>query len=144
MRPSSDTRTRAHLARNVVAMLAMVILVGAACSPVTPERPTASTAGRTSPPASPTAPLPAASSASAAPAAASMFGPLPGAIDDEDLAARLQAVVDAAVAGGAPDMMAAVITPGGAWSGAAGVGGADRRAASPEDAYYVGAISQIF
>jgi D-alanyl-D-alanine carboxypeptidase len=73
-----------------------------------------------------------------------MFGPLPGALDDAAVAERLQAAIDAAVEGGAPDIMAAVITPGGAWAGAAGVGGPDVRPAAAGDTYYVGAISQIF
>ena len=77
-------------------------------------------------------------SANPTPAAAGLFGPLPGAVEDAAVAARLQAVVDAAVGRGAPDVMAAVITPRGTWSGAAGVGGADRRPATAEDAYYVG------
>ena len=77
-------------------------------------------------------------------APASLFGPLPGALEDAAVTARLEAVLDAVLGRGAPDIMAAVITPLGAWSGAAGVGGADRRPATVEDAYYIGAISQIF
>ena len=75
---------------------------------------------------------------------AAVFGPLPGVLDDAAVGASMQAALDAAITRGAPDIMAAVVTPRGAWSGAAGVGGADARPATAEDAYYVGSISQIF
>jgi D-alanyl-D-alanine carboxypeptidase len=118
---------------------------GAAASPT-------GTAGSPSGAALPTsaAPPTAVPSAVASPAqapstsASASFGAMPTGTFDTTTLAALQAILDAAVERGAPDIMAAVITPGGTWSGAAGVGGPDARPVAAGDSYYVGAISQIF
>ena len=139
--------TTAHGIRRGLAIAAVFAVIGcnASASPSVPGP--AETAQPASAPAPSAASLPSLGSSPSVnptPAPAALFGQLPGVIEDAAVAARLQAVVDAAVGRGAPDIMAAVITPRGTWSGAAGVGGADLRPASAEDAYYVGAISQIF
>ncbi len=72
------------------------------------------------------------------------FGTLPKAALDVTKAARLQAAIDAAVSSGAPDAIAAVITPDGTWAGAAGIDGPDGRAASANDEFYLGSVTQMF
>jgi D-alanyl-D-alanine carboxypeptidase len=54
---------------------------------------------------------------------------------DADTAARLQAVLGDLVAAGAPDAIAAIITPAGTWAGAAGIAGPDGRKATPSDGF---------
>ena len=94
---------------------------------------------------------PSAAIASAAPtstpgptaAALSLLGPAPTAALDAETAARLQAVVDGAVADGAPDMIAAVLTADGTWAGAAGVDGPDGRKAEPTDEFGIASVSKV-
>jgi D-alanyl-D-alanine carboxypeptidase len=73
-----------------------------------------------------------------------LHGPLPTATLDQATAARLQAVLDATVAGGAPDAIAAVITPDGTWTGAAGTDGPNGRAATADDNFSIASISKVF
>ena len=74
----------------------------------------------------------------------SLFGKLPAGTFDASTVAALQAVLDAAVTSGAPDAYAAVVSRSGSWAGAAGVGGADRRAATAEDEFYLVSVTQVF
>lgn len=73
-----------------------------------------------------------------------LFGSLPDHPFDAATAIALQGVLDRAVSHGAPDAIAAVITPDGAWSGAAGIGGPDGRAATPDDVFYMASLTQVF
>ena len=59
------------------------------------------------------------------------------------IAARLQTVVDAEVARGAPDMIAAVITADGSWAGAAGIDGPKGRKAEPTDEFGIASVSKV-
>ena len=73
-----------------------------------------------------------------------LFGPLsPDALDDAT-AAALQDVLDLAVKQGAPDAIAAVVTPNGTWAGAAGIGGPDGRAATAADEFAIGSVTHLF
>jgi len=141
--------TRAHVSRFAIVAMIGVALVGAACSPTTAEQPSPSIPRL----ASATAQLPPTPQLKQTPGVptrppttspVALFGPLPAALDDAVVAARLQAVIDGEVRRGAPDVMASVISPAGIWSGAAGVGGLDARKATVEDEYYLGGITQIF
>jgi len=55
----------------------------------------------------------------------------------------LQAVLDADVARGEPDMIAAVITADGTWAGAAGVDGPKGRKAQPTDEFGIASVSKV-
>jgi D-alanyl-D-alanine carboxypeptidase len=89
-------------------------------------------------------------SASVAPPSASPslslspLGPIPTASLNTAKAAELQAVLQAAVAGGAPDAIAAVITAEEMWAGAAGIGGPDGRAATAEDEFAIASVTKVF
>ena len=48
------------------------------------------------------------------------------------------------VASGAPDAIAAVVTPDGSWAGAAGIGGPDGRAATAADEFAIASVTKIF
>ena len=73
-----------------------------------------------------------------------LFGTLPAAKLDATRAAALQQVLDATVAAGAPDVIAAVITPAGTWAGAAGTGGPDGRNATVHDEFAIGSVGKTF
>ena len=55
----------------------------------------------------------------------------------------MQAILDTAVHDGAPDVIAAVITANGSWSGAAGVGGPDGRKASVADEFAIASVTKV-
>lgn len=76
--------------------------------------------------------------------AVALLGPLPDKTLDAAAASELQLVLDRAVSHGAPDAIAAVITPKGTWTGAAGIGGPDGRAATTDDAFYLASLTQVF
>jgi D-alanyl-D-alanine carboxypeptidase len=73
-----------------------------------------------------------------------LLGALPDAPFDEVTAGNLQASVAKAVASGAPDMIVAVITPHGVWSGAAGVGAPDGRKATGVDEFAIASLTKTF
>jgi D-alanyl-D-alanine carboxypeptidase len=54
----------------------------------------------------------------------------------------MRAILDSVVADGAPDVIAAIITPAGSWAGAAGVGGPDGRAATVKDEFALGSVTK--
>ena len=136
---SRDRRRRAGTA---ILSLVLMVQVTAACSPAAnatpPRAPSPTAAGSTPTHLVTTTPTPGATEA-----AFELFGALPAAFDDPATIARFQAALDAGIARGAPDMIGAVISPRGSWSGAAGVVGFEGRAATPKDEYYVGGISLI-
>lgn len=68
---------------------------------------------------------------------------LPTGALDAATASRLQRVLDDRVRYGAPDAIAAVITSGGAWAGAAGVDGPKGRAAKPGDEFAIASVSKL-
>lgn len=86
-------------------------------------------------------PSPSASATSAIPTA---FGSLPTGSLDGDTSDKLQGVLDAAVAVGIPDAIAAVVTPAGRWTGASGIDGPKGRRASPGDVFAIASISKTF
>ena len=91
-----------------------------------------------------------ASAASASPSPAATpptlgtFGPIPTRKLAAAKAAELQTIIDSVVADGAPDVIAAVITPDGTWSGAAGVGGPDRTKVSADAEFSIASITKTF
>ena len=72
------------------------------------------------------------------------FGPLPTSERDATTTSKFQEVLDAAVASGYPDAIAAVLTPQGAWTGAAGVDGPKGRQATPDDVFAIASITKTF
>jgi D-alanyl-D-alanine carboxypeptidase len=89
--------------------------------------------------------------ASSAPAASSSasqaplrFAALPSKQLDAGRSAALRQVLDEAVRAGAPDAIAAVITPTGTWAGAAGIGGPDGRMATVQDEFAIGSVGIVF
>jgi D-alanyl-D-alanine carboxypeptidase len=134
-RGPSGMAARASMAGLIVALLA------GACSPVAPTAkttPALTTGASASEPG--VTPTPTVSATSPT---VRLFGKVPAAPSGR-VAVRYQAAIEAAVGRGAPDVMAAVISPGGRWAGAAGVGGLDARKVTAEDEYYLGSITQIF
>lgn len=73
-----------------------------------------------------------------------LFGAYPVAPLGADTATTLQQVLEDAVKSGAPDAIAAVITPGGTWAGAAGIGGPDGRKATAADEFAIGSVTKLF
>ncbi len=82
--------------------------------------------------------------APSAPPLVSGFGKLSTVPLDATRAAALQAVIDDAVARGMPDVLAAVITPEGTWSGAAGVGGPDGQPVAASSEFAIASITKTF
>ena len=82
--------------------------------------------------------------APSAPPLISGFGKLPAGPLDSTRAAALQAVIDDAVARGMPDVLAAVVTPEGTWSGAAGVGGPDGQPVTADAEFAIASITKTF
>jgi D-alanyl-D-alanine carboxypeptidase len=143
--------TRLTLSRSV-ALALMASLAAAGC------------AGSSSPPTAGTVP-PAASAASSVPSLAAVPStsataartPTPGTQAqfallpemptgelDAATASRLQGALDKAVASGAPDFIAAVITEDGVWAGAAGIDGPNGRKATANDEFAIASISKTF
>jgi D-alanyl-D-alanine carboxypeptidase len=71
------------------------------------------------------------------------FGALPRAKLGPARAAAMHGVLDAVVHDGAPDVIAAVITADGSWSGAAGVGGPDGRKATVDDEFAIASVTKV-
>ncbi len=72
------------------------------------------------------------------------FGTLPTGGLDATVGVRLQAVLDEIVSQGTPDVMAAVVTADGSWSGAAGVDGPDGKLAAVNDEFSIASITKVF
>ena len=90
--------------------------------------------------ASPTEPGASPTSALEAP----LLGDLPADPFDSTTSSALQAVVDGAVADGAPDMIAAVLTAQGTWAGASGIDGPNGQKATAKDQFAVASVTKIF
>lgn len=141
----SIRRRRWSVARPLA--LGFALTVAAACtgspiaSPsVSPGQP--SVGLRASAPTDPgaaTAPPPS-SAASLAPV--QLLGTFPEAELDKATTTRLDAALDQIVAGGAPDVLAAVITAEGSWSGAAGTVGPKGAAAAPTQVFSVASVTK--
>jgi D-alanyl-D-alanine carboxypeptidase len=141
---------RGSLSGRVSRLLVAAALLAGGCQGVAPSgapsgssSPTRAPAQATAAPASPRA------STVAVPSEAvtdprPLFGTLPAAKLDATRAAALQQVLDATVAAGAPDVIAAVITPAGTWAGAAGTGGPDGRNATVHDEFAIGSVGKTF
>lgn len=91
-----------------------------------------------SPPRSSPSPSPSASTVVVQP-----FGTLPTTPLDAASSASLQSVIDGYISQGVPDVIAAVVTPHGIWSGAAGVDGPNQRLAAPGDFFAIASISKV-
>jgi D-alanyl-D-alanine carboxypeptidase len=63
---------------------------------------------------------------------------------DDETASALDAALDSFVDNGMPAVLAAVITPDGRWTGAAGIDGPADRAATPEDEFSIASITKVF
>ena len=147
--------------RNARGCVVVVLLCASACSSgsATPSATSAPTgpAGSvtseppvTAAPSSPgsdvqvTLPVTTSSKSGTEPAAAALFGALPTGQVDAATATALQGVVDGAVTVLYPSVIAAVVTPHGVWSGAAGIDGPDGRLATPQDMFAIASISKMF
>ena len=71
-----------------------------------------------------------------------LLGDLPETKLDKATTGRLEAALDEIVAGGAPDILAAVITAEGTWSGAAGKVGPNRTAAAANQVFAVASVTK--
>lgn len=80
----------------------------------------------------------------AAPTPVPLLGTLPTTPFDAARATALQGVLDAMITNGAPDAIAAVVTADGVWSGAAGIGGPDGRAATADDMFAIASVTKMF
>jgi D-alanyl-D-alanine carboxypeptidase len=72
------------------------------------------------------------------------FGTLPTGSLDATVVARLDAVLDEVVANGRPDVIAAVVSAEGRWSGATGVDGPDGKLAGVDDEFSIASITKLF
>ena len=125
------------------ALAVVVVLMAGACgSTVVPPGSAHSTLPTASPP--PTGVPSVVPTAARTEGAVELLGSLPDKALDDATAAALQGVLDRAVSRGAPDAIAAVITPAGTWTGAAGIGGPDGRAATQEDMFSLASLTQVF
>ena len=136
-----------------IAAACIAVILVAACTPALSVPPGSRTPVASSPsgsarpsalvarPSVATSPTALPSSSKAVPA---LLGPLPVKARDKTSAASLQNVLDGVVAGGAPDVIAAVITKDGAWTGAAGIDGPSGRVATVQDEFALASISKTF
>ena len=117
------------------------VLLTAGCAPAAPSS--------APPPASASAPAAVPSSSAAQPTVAPSspglvpFPSLPTAAITRGRADAMQAILDAAVAAGAPDAIAAVITADGSWAGASGIGGPDGRKATVADEFAIANVTKV-
>ena len=151
-RSNRGSRSRGAAIGTAVAVLLAVTSCGSDSSSATSNR-SATSLPSSGPATVPTEPaqsgpattaLPSTTATASGADPALLQGPLPESAIDQPTAARLQAVLDEVVSGGAPDAIAAVITANGAWEGAAGVDGPDGRAAAADDEFAIASISKTF
>ena len=121
-----------------IARIVMLLVLVAGCtSGPTTTAPGSAAAG------SPSSPPSLASSARPAASPLTLFGPLPTTKLDAATAAKLQKVLDGQVAAvAAPDVIAAVITPDGIWSGASGEDGPAGQKAAPDHEFGIASVSK--
>lgn len=136
---SSNRRRRKSLGRVGLFGLAAALLI-AGCGPAVAS-PLPSTGSATQ-----SQPVPLSSPSGIAPSAAAWLplGAVPNTVFTGARADALQAALDAAVRGGAPDVIAAVITESGSWAGAAGVGGPNGRKATASDEFALANVTKTF
>lgn len=117
------------------ATVVLLVAFAAACAPVAP--------GSTAPPSLPSAASPSPSNRATGPSLEPIdLGPVPVAPLSATMSARLQAVLDEAVADAqSPGIAAAIVTIDGTWAGAAGVGDPANGSALSADAEF--AIASI-
>ena len=127
--------------RRGLTVIALLALSGCSAiarpSPTLPAATPGSASSASTPPAGSPAGVP-------SPSVSAAWGALPTGTFDATTVAALQATLDAAVTGGAPDAIAAVITDRGAWAGAAGIGGPDGRTATVQDEFAIGSVGIAF
>lgn len=138
MAPARGVRQRPRRPTSaVVAALTVVCVLAAGCGSSSTGGTRATKGAVTSSPAPTSAPA-------AALASLPGFGTMPTGPLDDRTAGRLQAALRAVVAGGEPDVLAAVVTPEGTWTGAAGVDGPGGRAAEPHDMFALASVTKLF
>src|SRR4051794_9351570 len=150
---STRWRRRRHATSLAAVAVALVITgCGSAAPSATPPTPTGapSAPSTSSAAASPTAvgsPIVVPSSSAVtspmpSTIAVAPFGSVPTAKIAGARADAMQASLDSVVADGAPDVIAAIITPAGTWTGAAGVGGPDGRKATVRDEFAIASVTK--
>ena len=134
-----------HRAKAVLGTVIVVGLLGTACgAPTGAASPSATGSPSARASAATPAPTKAPAASSRSPAPVPLLGSLPATGLDAATAARLQAVLDDRVGAATTDLIAAVITPEGTWTGAAGVDGPDGREATPADMFSMASITKVF
>lgn len=132
---------RARLVRLAFAAALLVAgcapAVGSSLSPSTSAAPSSAVLSASTP-ASSVSP-----SSSVSPASASL-PPLPTTALGGNQADAMQAALESAVRGGAPDAIAAVVTERGTWAGAAGIGGPNGRKATAADEFAIASLTKTF
>src|SRR5690349_11305065 len=124
-----------RLLRRAVAAAVLGLLV-AGCAGSSPGEPAAGSG-----PSGSSSPSSASSSPSSGATALPLLGPLPAAALDAAESDRLQGVLDAAISLSVPDVVAAVVTSDGTWTGVDGPGG---RRATPRDSFALASITKLF
>ncbi len=124
--------------------VALIALSLAACSPAAAPSPVA-TPNLSSPVPVGTQPLAATTAPTSAPTAAALrlLPELPTGSLDATTGAALQQALFKLVQAGAPDALAAVITPNGQWQGAAGVDGPNAQKAAPGDEFFIASVTKL-
>jgi len=123
--------------------IGLVIVLAAGCAP-------AASTGATStstPPLPPPSAVNSSDSSSTGPSPSASIGfvplgSIPSAALDDERAAKMQEVLDAAISLGAPDVIASVITEQGTWAGAAGIAGPEGRKATADDEFAIASLSK--
>jgi D-alanyl-D-alanine carboxypeptidase len=121
----------------------VVVLVAGACGSSVAPPGSAGAQPSALPPVS-LAPTPGTPTAEPTQEAFELLGSLPHEKLGAGTASALQGVLEGAVSHGAPDAIAAVITPEGTWSGAAGIGGPDGRMATARDEFAIASVTKLF
>src|SRR4051794_10242461 len=144
----STSGRRGHSSSLIAVVVALVASAcGATPSTAAPQSntPTASVRAASAAPA-PSATTAATASlvASTTPSAFALqpFGRLPTAKIAGARAAAMDAILQTVVKDGAPDVIAAVMTPAGSWSAAAGIGGPDGRTATVKDEFAIASVTK--
>ena len=141
IRPGEISGRRSGVRARLVGLSVAVALLGTGCAQASIGSPSPVAAASSSALTSPQ-PVSSPNPESARPAASGYLGPLPRAKFADARAAGMQAALDAAIRAGAPDVIAAVITEEGAWSGAAGIDGPDGRLATPLDEFAIASLTK--
>lgn len=143
MKKEKELPDQRGLRQRAARMAIGILLLTAGCSPATPTG---------APPPSASAPPPSQfesanpeGTIAVSPSTEAGFvplGDLPTAALDDARAASMQSALDVAIRLGAPDVIAAVITEQGTWTGAAGIAGPEDRPATAEDEFAIASLSK--